>query len=206
MRVISIIVCLRVGGDPALHKGNTPHIPLTLSLSRSSLQDGEKNRSCQLLICFWSSPISTIHRDKEILFVFVIVTVPMLITWFCLPRAPSFFTLLHPHTISLLRSVTNRLLSLPSSYPASHRWSWHSVWEKEAKPYLCGFMCVLEKKRKAPNPFIERGTCEWLGGANLIFNPLPNPPPYWMAHKVPIPHHLLFWSHLRMGTLILRFG
>lgn len=28
MRVISIIVCLRVGGDPALHKG-TPHTSLS---------------------------------------------------------------------------------------------------------------------------------------------------------------------------------
>lgn len=81
------------------------------------------------------------------------------------------------HAFSLL--LGGQPLSFPSSYPTSHRWSWHGKWEKEAKPYLC--VCLGEETRSFLIPSFRVESVNDYGGADLVLTPCQTPPTGW--HK-----------------------
>ncbi len=113
--------------------------------------------------------------DKEILFVFVIVTLPVLITCFCMPRAASFFDALphHPHMLSLFRSGA-------SHYPF-HRHIPHPIDDpgmvsKRKKPSHI-YVCLGEGTKSFLIPSFKVERVNDYGGVDLVLTPCQTHPP-----------------------------
>lgn len=82
-----------------------------------------------------------------------------------------------PSTHAFSLSLGSQPLSFPSSYPTSHRWSWHGKWEKEAKPYLCVCVCLGEGTRSFLIPSFKVERVNDYGGADLVLTPCQTHPP-----------------------------